>query len=170
MTDVPKVTNTGWECVHCGWPWPLPGRPPETAECDNCGDDEFWQTTPDDEPKVTNGDAVEVVVVQELDRHRSGDGFHCSCGWEAAPGQTWTALIRGWQRHRAGRAIAALSAHVREHGPLVLGDGVVAVPSEPTDAMVEAALDEWLRSQASSDADAMGESLRAALAVREEEG
>jgi hypothetical protein len=26
-----------WRCEDCGWPWPLAGRPPETAECDACG-------------------------------------------------------------------------------------------------------------------------------------
>ena len=26
-----------WACEDCGWTWPLPGQPPEGAECDNCG-------------------------------------------------------------------------------------------------------------------------------------
>lgn len=26
-----------YACEDCGWPWPLPGRPPESAECGNCG-------------------------------------------------------------------------------------------------------------------------------------
>lgn len=26
-----------WCCEDCGWAWPLAGRPPGHAECDNCG-------------------------------------------------------------------------------------------------------------------------------------
>ena len=26
-----------WQCEDCGWTWPLPGKPPEGSECDNCG-------------------------------------------------------------------------------------------------------------------------------------
>ena len=26
-----------WICEDCGWTWPLPGSPPDGAECDNCG-------------------------------------------------------------------------------------------------------------------------------------
>jgi hypothetical protein len=30
--DVPM-----WICEDCAWPWPIPGDPPDDAECDNCG-------------------------------------------------------------------------------------------------------------------------------------
>lgn len=38
-----------YECSHCGWTWPLPTEPPDSAECDNCGDDEFvrWVDQPE---------------------------------------------------------------------------------------------------------------------------
>ena len=28
---------SGHACEDCGWPWPLAGKPPAGAECDNCG-------------------------------------------------------------------------------------------------------------------------------------
>jgi len=39
------VNNPVTACSSCGWPWPLAGPPPDGAECDNCGDDE-WEENP----------------------------------------------------------------------------------------------------------------------------
>jgi hypothetical protein len=32
-----KERKQHWHCEDCFWSWPIPGRPPEGAECDNCG-------------------------------------------------------------------------------------------------------------------------------------
>ena len=36
---IPAEPGTHWECLDCGWHWPLAGKPPEYAACDNCGDE-----------------------------------------------------------------------------------------------------------------------------------
>lgn len=32
-----KEKKQHWCCGDCQWSWPIPGKPPEGAECDNCG-------------------------------------------------------------------------------------------------------------------------------------
>ena len=46
------------ECSACGWRWPLVGPPPDGAECDNCGDDEWWESMTDDERDATYASAI----------------------------------------------------------------------------------------------------------------
>jgi hypothetical protein len=37
LTPVAAAAPVSWACEDCDWPWPLPGCPPEGAECDACG-------------------------------------------------------------------------------------------------------------------------------------
>lgn len=127
------------------------------------------------EQKVTNGDAREVVA-QLLGEARFRRVYPSV---PFPPTRASWGVVLGGFVARARVVVEEygplFADHVREHGPVVLGDGVVAVPSEPTDAMVEAMNLAWGRtlnnliSQGVAPVDAQRAadvaSLRAALSV-----
>jgi hypothetical protein len=54
-----NTTDSGWECEDCGWPWPRAGKPPEYAECDNCGGELAQPYTPADPAALVPADPKE---------------------------------------------------------------------------------------------------------------
>lgn len=78
-------------------------------------------------PEVTNGDAVEVVA-----RWLVASGY-IGRDCPTLRREKSCAMCNETAEKEAAALAVRLSDHVREHGPVVLGDGVVATTIEPSD-------------------------------------